>query len=413
MPQYFLLILVLIAIGAIFQIDFVYYLAYVCAGLYVINQWYTPRILRHLRIARRYNDHAYLGETVTVTVTLHNLSRLPAAWLQVVESTPYGLLAHRNLNTVVTLGGRSTLALPYTVAATRRGYYRLGPLYLMTGDVFGFLEQRAQSEPAYLTVYAQILPLAQIGLPSRLPFGTVASRQRLYEDPARPQGVRDYRSGDSLRQIHWKASGHTQTLMVKTLQPAISLQTVLALNLNLDEYARRERLHTTEWGIVVATSVAAALVHQRQPVGLLTNGIDPLLRQGETTFDEVSGRLQSNALNVGALMPGLIPPRPGRAQLMKVLEVLARIEAGRTAAFNNWLLPHTAPLSWGTTLILITPNGDEATCALAHRLVRAGLNTVLLVTQATGDFGRIRDRARRLGFNAFLVRNPADLAQTL
>lgn len=409
MPQYFLLILILLGMGFLFQVDFVFYLAYVCAGLYLVNQWFVPHVLRRLSLERRYHDHAYLGEAVPVTVTLKNDSRLPALWVQVVESIPFGLLTTRRLSEVVTLRGRDSLKLPYEVVADRRGYYQLGPLLITTGDIFGFIERRSQLAPAYLTVYPQILPLARLGLPSRLPFGVITDRRRFYEDPARPQGVRDYRSGDSLRQIHWKVSGHTQELAVKTFQPTISLQTVVALNLNLGEHDRREHYHTTEWGIVVAGSLAAHLVGLRQAVGLVTNGLDPLLRQTDAAFDAESGRLQNLTPDAATQIPSLLPPRPGRAHLMRVLALLARIEAGHTQPFHAWLPARTAGLSWGTTLILITPCGDEATCQMAHRLLRAGLNPVLLVAQATGDFGRIRERARRLGFAAYLVSSPTDL----
>ncbi|MCA9874127.1 MAG: DUF58 domain-containing protein, partial [Anaerolineales bacterium] len=246
-----------------------------------------------------------------------------------------------------------------------------------------------------------------------LPFGTIASRQRLFEDPARPMGVRQFRSGDSLRQINWKASAHTRDLLVKTFEPAISLETAVLLNLHVGDYVLRDRAYTVEWAIEVAASLAARLVDLRQPVGLITNGVDPLHLDVDSPveFDEESGRLlfaQAGGTRPYALPPA-IPPHPGPPHLMKILERLARLEAAETIPFAQWAATACLNLSWGVTILAITPTGSEAVCQTLHRLVRAGFNPILLVVEPDSEFGRVRERARRLGFAAYHVTEKRDL----
>lgn len=411
------LILFLLVVAFILRIDFIFYIVYVCVAVYVWSLWQTPRALTRLRISRHFAGHAFLGERVKVTVRLQNEQWLPLPWLQFSESIPPELRAGDKADYALSLGRRQTAEFAYLVQASRRGFYRLGPLQLTAGDMFGFAERHARLAAGYLTVYPPITRLTQLGLPSRLPFGTLASRQRLFEDPARPQGIRDYRSGDSLRQIHWKASSHVDRLVVKTFQPAISLETTILLNLDLGDYGERGRYDVAEWAIEVAASLAAHLTDQRQAVGLITNGADPL-RQiesdgGSALFDESSGRL-TLALNGteeavrGAAtthMPSAVPPRAGRPHLMKVLEILARVEPAHTAPFVRWAPTACLHLSWGVTVLAITPAGDLATCQMLHRLVRAGFNPVLIVVAPVANFGQVRDRARRLGFGAYLVAN--------
>src|SRR5690606_19628201 len=182
----------------------------------------------------------------------------------------------------VSLRGRESREFHYAVQAIRRGYYRLGPLTVRTGDLFGWSELRAQAPASYLTVYPRITPLARLGLPSRLPYGAIGSQRRLFEDPARPVGVREYHRGDSLRLINWKVSAHGDNLVVKTLQPAISLDTHILLNLNRDDFSAKTRYSAPEWAIEIAASLAAHLVEQQQAVGLATNGRDllQLMQQG-------------------------------------------------------------------------------------------------------------------------------------
>lgn len=405
------LIILLFAIAFLFRVDFIFYVAYVCLGIYGWSLWTSGRALKKIQVSRRYDDRSFPGQPVPVRLTIRNQSRLPLPWLRIHEGLPLELRPVEPVDQALALAGHETIQLSYTVRPFKRGYYRLGPATMWAGDQFGFWEQTARARPNYLTVYPHIWPLARLGLPSRLPFGTLRSRQRLFEDPARPLGVRDFRSGDSLRQINWKASARysQRALQVKTFEPAISLETAILLNLNAADYAY-DRYHGPEWAVEVAASLAAHLVDQRQAVGLMTNGSDPLAGDGDPEFDEVSGRLTLGSEAQGAPnVPAPIPPRPGRSHLMKLLELLARVEAGASAEFNAWAPRVTVNLSWGVTLLAVTPNGDETTSQAMHRLARAGYNPVLIVTAPLAGFDQVRERARRLGFAAFRVTEPDEL----
>ncbi len=408
------LIIALLAIAFLLRINFIFYIIYVVVGLYLLSRILTPRILRQLRVSRIYNDHAFLGETVPVKIIWENLSRLPLPWLEFSESIPPTLRLQHSLRQAFSLQGHQQTSYEYVVQAGRRGYYRLGPLQLTTGDLFGFTPRKTGSlAPNYLTVYPQIIPLARLGLPSRLPFGTLASQQRLFEDPARPGGVRAYRSGDSPRRINWKVSAHTGDLLVKTFEPAISLETAVLINLHTEDYQRRDRSYYTELAITVAASLAAHLVDQRQPVGLITNGIDPF-QSGEADetlqFDDESGRLQLDETKHTALsLPIPLPARNGRTHLMKILEQLARIESGKTVPLEQWLTSATLNLSWGVTIFVVTARGEEKICHAMHRLVKAGYNPFLFVVEPDYNFSQVRERARRLGFRAFNMTTVNDL----
>jgi uncharacterized protein (DUF58 family) len=352
------LIVLLLIIAFSLRVDFIFYVIYVCVGLYLWGRWQTPRSLANLRVERLFHNHAFWGEQLPVKLQLINQNRLGIPWVQLQESVALNLRGSEATSHVLSLSGKETAEITSHVYARRRGYYKLGPLYIMTGDLFGLYRERQGQVPAsYFTVYPRIVPLNQLGLPSRLPFGTIASQQRLFADPARPLGVRDYQSGDSLRQINWKASAHTRHLLVRTFQPAISLETAVLLNLNNEEYQRRTRLDAIEWAIEVAASLAAHLIEQRQAVGLISNGADPLQGELNPNFDEASGRLQRDQAQNATASP--ISPRTGRSQLMRLLEQLARLEAVDTVPFAEWLPRACHNLSWGTTLLVITPNSDD------------------------------------------------------
>jgi len=424
--ELFFLIILLLAVALILRVDFIIYVVYVLVAIYAVSRWVIPRSLRGLKVTRHYHPRAFLSEPIEIQVQLDNHSRLPIYWLQIIESVPPELRCGPTVNHVIHLGPGRGRRLIYKVKAMKRGYYRLGPMQITTGDLFGFQESNVKLEPDYLTVYPRILSISRLSLPSRLPFGTLASKQRLFEDPARPHGVREYRLGDSLRLVNWKVSAHTDSLLVRTHQPAISLETSLLLNLNVDEYSSRFRSDGPEWAIVLAASLASHLVDLRQSVGLVTNGIDPLLQlkttdPQQTLYEETSGRLTfvqpvgnqqvaNRQVNLAAkLISKPIPPNPGRDHLMQILEQLARLEAGPTVDFASFAFQTTQALNWGTTLMIIVPAADDETCNSLHRLVRNGFNVVLIVIEQFVDFTAIQERARLLGFEAYHIADPQAL----
>jgi uncharacterized protein (DUF58 family) len=389
---------VLLVIALLLRLDFVFYVVYVVGGIWLLARWSSPRGMARLEIRRDFVDHAFLGETIPVRLDLRNPTRLPIPWLRISEALPTDLAASERIQRIYTLRPRERVTIGYDLHCIRRGYYPIGPLLLSSGDLFGFADVQTRAVSVqYLTVYPRIIALTGLALPSRLPFGVLASTQRMFEDPARLRGVREYQAGDSQRRINWKASAHGDRLLVKQFSSAISLESMILLNLNAAEYERRRRYSASEWAIVVAASVATYLESQRQAVGVAALGVDAQ----ESTI--------AGAIN-GAVRPMIVPPRPGRPHLMKVLELLARVEMIEDAEpYVTWAQRTAAPLSWGTTVIAVTPSGDEATCQGLHSLVRAGLNVVMLVVESYGRFGLVQERARRLGIQAYLAAEEGDL----
>jgi len=413
-------ILFLLAVAILLGVDFIFYVVYVVVGVYAVSLWYVPRSAARLQVTRRLSDHAFLGEIVNVTVEVKNSSRLPVPWLQLSESVPVRLKISEAPRFAFSLAGRQSRAFNYSIRAFRRGYYRIGPLQISSGDFFGFSESVDYTAATYLTVYPRITPLTNLSIHSRLPYGTIVSRQRLFEDPARPAGVRTYRSGDSLRQINWKVSAHASSasdaLMVRTVEPAISLESVVLLNMFREDYSRRTMYDVAEWAIEVAASLAAHLVDRRQAIGLLTNGNDPLRGRDSPLlealpFDKETGRLRTDhqeaAVADAERPPTVVLPRAGRLHLMRIMEILARVELDDATPFQSWALSAATRLGWGVTTLVISPNADEDFCGALHQLLRSGFNPILIIVDPHVDFRAIRRRAHQLGFEAFHITEPS------
>ncbi len=388
MPELPLILLLLLVVAVVLRMDIVFYLVYVLAGSYGLARWWAARSVKHLQVSRRFTDHIFTGETSTVEITITNQSLLPAPWVRYDEGSPTPLTGNGRIMEALTLGPKEKVDLRYELFGGQRGVYPVGPGRVTSGDLFGFAEvQGGAEEGRALVVYPRVIPLANAPLTSRSPHGTIRSRQPIFADPARVNGVRPYQPGDPVRTIDWKTSARAGQLAVKKTEPAVSLTTAIFLDLHAPAYSRHLRHAAPEWAVVVAASLANYLIEQRQDVGLGSNGRDELT--GSTCW--------------------AIPPRSGRAHLMKLLEWLARVQPVETRPLAEWLPRATVDLTWGTTVVAVTPSADEAMSAALHRLRRAGLNPVLVAVEPHAQFGAVYERCRRLGIAAHQVSDEAEL----
>lgn len=359
-------ILAVFVLASIVRVAFIYHVLYVLLAVALLARAWASLVARRLVLERRFPERALNGETARVELVLRNDSPLPMAWLRLHDRLPVELSAASVFDRAVSLGPRGEASFSYELHCRQRGWYRLGPATVETGDVVGLnlfkLEFHTEKR---LLVYPKILAPSALGLSSRTPFGDVKTRQTLYEDPARSAGVRDYQPGDSLRKIHWRTSAALGRLQVRKLEPAMTLRTMVALDLNAQAYGEGRVHYATELAIVVAASLANDLVNRRQEVGLLTNGRDP-------AREDASG---------GTL---LVAPRKGRDQLTRVLDLLARVQAQASMPIDQLLGRAMGELSWGATVVVVTGCEDEALRGSITRLRRAGFAlSVVVVTQVS------------------------------
>jgi uncharacterized protein (DUF58 family) len=217
-----------------------------------------------------------------------------------------------------------------------------------------------------LTIYPPTMSLAELGLPAALPYGTLATPQRLFSDPARPSGVRPYQAADGVRRIDWKTTAHAGTPQVRRYQPAIALETLIALAFSREEYSGRFTYDTMERALVAAASLAAHLAERRQPIGLCTTGRDAATGQPAVR----------------------VPVGPGRAHLIDALGTLGRLEPAASGDLAELATRAAAHLGWGSTMIFITGQRGPALVARLLPLKRRGLSVALIITEPTpADLG--------------------------
>lgn len=389
--RYFIpFLLLLFAIAAFLRVDFFFTVVYLLFGVYLLSRVWMQRTTARLSARRRFTDRAFPGDRVKVEVTLHNDTWLPTAWLEVHESLPVQLSAPPFHHEVISLKAHERQRLDYTLDCRQRGYYPIGPLTVQAGDLLGLVQHdRVYAEPQYIIVYPRVVPLQRLGLPTRSPQAVLRAPSPLFEDPARIMGVRDYRRGDSPRRIHWTATASAGRLLVKRYQPAIARETLVCLDLNEADYSERQRYTATELAIVVAASIANHIVVQeRLPVGLATEALDPLTERCTRFY---------------------LPPRPERAHLMNLLEVLARVQIAPAAPFAELLRRESVNLPWGATLTAITGRESAGLLEALVYLRRSGFAVTLILVQPGRPSPELQGRTDLLGVPVHRVWSEHDL----
>lgn len=333
--------------------------------------WWRRNVLQDLTYQRKFHYlRGFPGETIELRVEVENRKYLPVPWLRVEDSWPaavgpedetilrathtpeYGMLVN-----LFALRWYERNRRTYGLLLRKRGVYRIGPARLESGDIFGIFEDRREDESYdYLTVFPESVPFGDLRLPSEDPFGDRRARRRLYEDPNRPMGVRDYRPEDEFRRVHWPATAHTGDLQVKVYQPVSAQVLVICLNVStLPRYWEGTLPGLLEHLVKVTAALVMRGIKDGYRVGLVSNGC---LAHADQPFR--------------------VPPGRSPAQLAHLLATLAGVTPLVTGAFERFLISEAPRLPYGATLMIVTGLVTPALAEALFRLKQHGRRISLL-----------------------------------
>lgn len=291
------------------------------------------------------HTHAFVGESLDYRVRVENRKLLPLPWLQVrirvppvLRPTNRALLlvegdSDAYLDRRTSLRWFERVTWTYHIPLVARGFHEFGGVRLRSGDLFGFFTRQSDEPGALrLWVYPETVPLEELGIPLHRPYGERSGGQPLYEDPTRLRSLRDYRAGDSLKRVDWKATARHRRLRSRVYDPSANPEVVLALNVTtVPEPFQGFIAEIFEQAISVAATVATGYADARIPFGLIANcsfpGRDSTIR---------------------------VPTGRSDRQLLTVLEALAMADSFTLVAMDRLLDEETRRFPTGSTVVLIT-----------------------------------------------------------
>ncbi|MDE2688231.1 MAG: DUF58 domain-containing protein [Chloroflexota bacterium] len=316
-------------------------------GLLVVGTarlWNRASLL-HLTYEREFSQQrVFMGEKAILTITLTNRKPLPLGRVRVEDDMPACMTledadvvnspnpeAH-TLRHSTSMSWYERVRWTYEFRCDRRGYFRVGPSYLRSGDLLGFFgSERESQDRDYVLVYPRLVSLPEIGIPSARPLGETRGGIRIFEDMARPMGLRDYQTGDALKTVDWKASARMQELQVRTYEPSTSVTVVLAVAVDTMAHTWEGYSPThLERIITAAASLSVYASERHYNLGLFSNGT-PVL----------------------ADRPMKVAPSQAPEQLTIILEALASIRPLPMGSITGQLAQQWRRFPLGATVVVV------------------------------------------------------------
>jgi uncharacterized protein (DUF58 family) len=360
------------------------------ASRLLVNGW-SANVVATREMSR---DRMKIGDKTAVVIVLKNRNWLPIPWLLVEDLLPRHALVHnppklqitgRRLQ-IVSLRGRARQVVTYQLNCHCRGYYQLGPLVAETGDVFGLYRRyRVLSEPSFLLVAPEVIPLEGFDIASRRPIGEVRMSHRLFEDPTRIAGVRAYQAGDPLNRIHWRATARTAVLHSKIYEPSTVAGATLLLDFHEQSFAAKDEPVRSELAVTAAASIAGAILQMGQQIGLVTNGRDAADRIRTEGWRHEQFVNRRAALAAGMLdkserlRPLVVPTRRSNTQLTEILHTLARVEKTDGLSFSQLVTESASQLPRSASVIAILTHVTPEMAVSLGNLRRRGMAVTAII----------------------------------
>ena len=257
------------------------------AFLFVQNALVSHFGLRRFQYTRTFSRRtATEGDTVTLTEVIRNKKPLFLPWLRIESNiSPYLLFDtdeehdvrfDRFHKSVFTLPAFSQVTRKNRVKLSHRGHYVLNNVSVTTGDLLGMMIiSEEYSAPAEIFVYPKLLPDNDFPLPSTRYQGDVSVKRFIIDDPFLVNGIRAYREGDPVRDIHWAATARVGALQVKTHDFTADPKLLVLINVQRSERQWTELMDyeqdVIEQGISLAASLCLRALRNGAEAGFAAN----------------------------------------------------------------------------------------------------------------------------------------------
>jgi len=228
-------------------------------GPWLLNAWASGTLLWRCDVRRVAPLRAMAGEVVSVELQVENRKRFLPCWLALasdqVENDGERLEARVLFARVP--GGDSRSGY-YRIRPGRRGRYQLGPIELSTRFPLGLVERGLVfHRPQEIRVYPRLGRVASWWWEDRVGAAAEVAMRARGRGGAddQLQGLREFRSGDSIRSIHWRTTARRGDLMVREFEQHRQPD----LDLVLDLWQPGRPAETDLQRVELAVSIAATL----------------------------------------------------------------------------------------------------------------------------------------------------------
>ena len=326
------------------------------------------------------------GASAEVTLRLQSTdTRRGGLWL-LTEELPAALGRSPRFS-LAGLGPGAATEVRYRLTGRHRGHYRLGPLRLRIVDPFGLVERTVadtDADATALAVVPRVRPLGRGGPGAGQGRGGEGSRRAIAVSGDDDVSVREYRQGDDLRKVHWRATARTGELMVRLEERPWRARGTLLLD-------TRARAHLVTPGHGSSVAVLGAAGDEHPPA----DSLEWLVEAAASIGVALAGRGAELRVVTDA---GELTPSTGRGGLgpEQLLDRLAAVTPSRVAGLSAAATTACRVAGDGPLICLLGAVGPDDVAELAHLRAGSG-NDLAVLLDLTGWAGAAPARGRRGG----------------
>ena len=205
----------LFTVGTSVQAGWLLVLSSVLLGAAVAGLLLPLRMVRGVSVERRAPEEAFQGDLVSVELTVRNAGRGMRLGLEIQD--PH---LSRTRMLVPPLGPGDRAVIGTTRRAARRGVQESTAASVRSAAPFGVAQaNRPVAAPGRTVVYPAVVELGRVPLIDLAPTRDSA----MHTAPRRgtgPEylGIREYRTGDSMRHVHWPSTARHGQVMVREFE---------------------------------------------------------------------------------------------------------------------------------------------------------------------------------------------------
>ncbi|MGV6809419.1 MAG: DUF58 domain-containing protein [bacterium] len=237
--------------------------------------WEAGFVLRNhgLMVERELPSSLALGIKKNITLTVHNTKKYPQS-LSIFDHYPPEVNAE-GLPIQLTIGAQQCIPVIYRVYSTERGelvfpkiqIHLQSPWQLLKRNIFLPTKSVTQSYPNF----AAVAHYALMATDHRLSQMGIIKKRRRGEGQDFHQ-LRDYRIGDSLRQIDWKATSRMQKVISREYQDERDQELIFLLDCGHRMLAKDDELSHFDHTLNAVLLLSHVALKQGDAVGFSTFG---------------------------------------------------------------------------------------------------------------------------------------------
>jgi len=215
-----------------------------------------------------------LATWIDIRITIRNLFGRRSLTMQVFDHHPQAFVT-RDLPQKISVASGQFVELSYRVRPTQRGLFTFPGCELRIASPFGLWWRRRfvpeQTQVRVYPNYSTISKLLAYEVDNRLQLAGVRLRRRRGEGIEFHQ-LRDYRDGDSLRSIDWKATVRMSRLIAREYQDERDQQIVFLLDAGRRMIAKDAELSHFDHALNAMLLLSYVALRQGDAAGVMTIG---------------------------------------------------------------------------------------------------------------------------------------------